>query len=875
MKVLRKNKLLIVLVLAVFAVISAACSVFAFDKKSVNAESLVSSTFEMESGVSAKLSNGGGIRFRVKMDEETKNNIVNDDRISLEFIVAPSLYFENGVAEDKNVTIPVDKTKIYGDGNGYFYANGCITEIKSANRTLEFKAIARIKKDGAVVDKTVENDLARNNLYDVLNSAVLATSGNYENTIAELPAYSEWLGSENFPIKISDNADYAKFIAKSGGQYYRNKHYVVDTAVTDYNESDLRALSGVTVKKLNKVVVTDALGVEAASETFALDLNGKISAESGLVTAITVDGVAKTFATAAYKNNALTLDTETVKPLNGKHDLGATVETETAVGTIISAVSFEIDVLHAAPALELHTDGNYEECNGIYYLNRFAKNLSVSGGTYALPQVLASADGDDIKDSVSVEYSNESMLNINGANITPDIGYCAVTYTAVNPYDSSKVTTKTLHVNIYREVIDWQDGTWSYIEGFKHNAKEQTVKTNTNGFQLMRFNMSASEYYYAEATFKTAGRVGAGIANYAQNETGRALVSVVPTSGNADYKFVDFRADEGKWTLQENDKNGNQIAYRYQITNEDTLTALPKDGDLYVTKMAVLRIGDMFSAFYNDQYVAATDMSHYASQETIPGMFVSGFEGATDYVTGIDYYFGTEAEMKSKFNTLTHNGKDIIRQYFYSDSKNTDNCNFTVNDTTDERGINFDFTANNKLFNGGCVSPYLFFDGDFTFSWEYKATSVTTGSENPRMILELRSIYAYRNEYNGAIQFGAHYNADASLNRILLNAAGLYEGNGECYKWNEPALSASAPDGCRFTISRKICDGYAEITMTATSLNDPSVSVTRTVQIGETADKTTGGHLAYEDWNDPVVVMWHNTNVAGEYSNITWSGSAN
>ena len=168
------------------------------------------------------------------------------------------------------------------------------------------------------------------------------------------------------------------------------------------------------------------------------------------------------------------------------------------------------------------------------------------------------------------------------------------------------------------------------------------------------------------------------------------------------------------------------------------------------------------------------------------------------------------------------------------------------------------------------VSPYVWFSGDFTFSWDYKATSASGGE--PRMIVEMRSFIGYDHDSCGGIQFGAQYNSDGALNRYLLNAAKLAEGS----KWNEPGAGTDATAGSRFTISRKIYDDYAEITLTATSLTDPTKTFTRTIKLGSTADKSTDGTTAFEGWNRTVVLQWHNTGVAGEYSNISWtSGSAN
>ena len=51
------------------------------------------SVFEMEAGASLKISEDGGVRFRVKMDEAQKNYITENDSVSLNFLVAPHEFF--------------------------------------------------------------------------------------------------------------------------------------------------------------------------------------------------------------------------------------------------------------------------------------------------------------------------------------------------------------------------------------------------------------------------------------------------------------------------------------------------------------------------------------------------------------------------------------------------------------------------------------------------------------------------------------------------------------------------------------------------------------------------------------------------------------
>ena len=284
MKTLKKNKFLLAILFAVFAAATAAICLGSPRNKSARAESLVQETFVMEDGVSAKLSLGGGVRFRVKMDSATKDNILNDSEAELQIIVAPESYFVSNVAETNGVKITVDKQKIYkGENDDFYYANGCITDIKVDNRTLNLKAIAKIVKGTEEVGKTVVNDLAVGNMRDVLVSAVLDASGDYEKTIAIMPAYS-WFGTEDYPITITSLDDYNALVKKinGGATEFDGKFATYSEAFKDMEgatalESGKTAPKGIysvilesnggSVEPLNKYVEGTAVTLPAPTKT--------------------------------------------------------------------------------------------------------------------------------------------------------------------------------------------------------------------------------------------------------------------------------------------------------------------------------------------------------------------------------------------------------------------------------------------------------------------------------------------------------------------------------------------------------------------------------------------------------------------------------
>ena len=244
MKTLKKNRFLLVSILTVFAAVSAILGLSSFGKKSALAEDTASETFVMEDGVSAKLSNGGGIRFRVKMDETTGLSVKNGES-ALKIVVAPYYYFDKGVdyAIANGQKIDVEKAKVYQEGGAY-YANGCITDIKEANRKLNLQAVAVISSGETVTKQTAVNVNAKGNMYDVLTSAVLDASGSYEKTIFKIAAYSAWFGTESYPITVLNDTEYTALVAKLAGEDgFKDKYYRIIKTVSGYNADDFSGIS--------------------------------------------------------------------------------------------------------------------------------------------------------------------------------------------------------------------------------------------------------------------------------------------------------------------------------------------------------------------------------------------------------------------------------------------------------------------------------------------------------------------------------------------------------------------------------------------------------------------------------------------------------
>ena len=223
---------------AVFAVVAVCFIVTATGKTSVKADE-PDYTFEMVNGASVRFADDdSGIRFRVKMGEDMYNEIVtNDDgdHVTLKFIITSKANFD---AADGNYYDIVNKrvadvleSKIYRE-NDYYYANGCLTQIRTNNRNVSLVAIAVKLVDGVVDDYAdISGVGATGRMYDVLNQALLATSKDYIPNIISTTAFSSWYGSADYPVYINTSADYEKLANKfetKSAQLERLKYNIVD-----------------------------------------------------------------------------------------------------------------------------------------------------------------------------------------------------------------------------------------------------------------------------------------------------------------------------------------------------------------------------------------------------------------------------------------------------------------------------------------------------------------------------------------------------------------------------------------------------------------------------------------------------------------------
>lgn len=530
--------------------------------------------------------------------------------------------------------------------------------------------------------------------------------------------------------------------------------------------------------------------------------------------------------------------------------------------------SFEVVIDRVAPTIE------FEDISGFVVTDEGGEMGTVEGTALVLPEMTATTlEGDEVTVSVSAPEGTE--YDIATRKFRAPKGTYELTVTAVDKVDATKVVTKKITIGVFRNMFAWQDKTWQVIDELVPDNEQKVINT-TGGVQLASFNIDPTDYYYAEVTFNKPVQ-WFGMAHFVTRDMDvngetvnkedhkRFLVSAIPHWAEYDFQNIDFDTNLS-WT---DDKGTNYSGWQLCGKEWDDIKAganyffhsyrlreyrlLNSNEDATIHKVAILRLGDYFVTFWNDQYVNMVTLQHYANNPSRPGLFISG--GKPESVSNITYFAGQEA-VENKYNELTANGSKIVSGYvpdsWAAGSKNVDNNHFTVGETTAEKGINFNYTAKDITDgNSSMVSTYQLFDGDFTFSWEYKMNEIKADAAEPRMYLEVRS-YKYDNERT---VFGAQYGG--SQPRWLFNTPNVADPN----KWCEYEHNFDTSHKLKFTITRHLTETASVYTMKTVDLDDPTKVHERTIEVTAAMDAR---------WDKAVIMHWKNGGTAGEYSNIMW-----
>ena len=225
------NKIRIVLV-AFFAAIMcfASTSLFATIAKAEGESSCPETgIFAIEDKISLKLNDKGGMRWTLKMDKAHYNYIINNKTVEVGFIIAPKVLMDKADGDyygmSQKIVVGIDEGKIYSlmENDGYYYANGCVVNMLEENRKYDYTAAAYIKNGEKIEKQAAVNENSVKSFYNVSNAAILYSGEDYSEKMLGLTAY-DWLGTEEFPIKVDAADQYNSLVEKiNAGRNFSDK----------------------------------------------------------------------------------------------------------------------------------------------------------------------------------------------------------------------------------------------------------------------------------------------------------------------------------------------------------------------------------------------------------------------------------------------------------------------------------------------------------------------------------------------------------------------------------------------------------------------------------------------------------------------------
>ena len=630
-----------------------------------------------------------------------------------------------------------------------------------------------------------------------------------------------------------------------------------ETVVTSSNTSAV-SVSGMTLHAVAPGTAAITVSVGEVSDTVSVTVSPTVESISiDNKDALTVEwilGAAVRTVEVTYSPSSVTQ--EDVPPVVTSSDEevieadGLTLRA-VGVGTAMITVSAggkqdSVAITTSVTAPVLTVDG-FEDDSDVFQM--------VTNETTELPAISALAcDGIDLSDYVEITVSDTDRMTVSrlGRLSVSEKGTYEITFTVADPRDNSKTASQTIDVEVYRKVFGLS---LAFTEENEFAAdEEQTARLTSDLTVYAEYNVTPSKLYYAEAIYRFDGAMPnesnkVGMGHFVQGDPSRYIHSSITrhTVGNQQYKLLDYQTND---TLWEGDANAdyydlNLSLYSHILPTDRGI----EDNDQRYVKYATARIGDYFYFFINDQYVNSVSFEYYRDKDTVPGLVARNGPGALDNITvnisGMMIWQGQEAQ--AKVDELLAQDEGGFITTFGNAWANLPIAGFDAavarQPETAGRGIAFNYVVSDKTYNDSCPSPQIYFEGDFTFSWEYKHTNAAENpSESPRMLLDVMT-------WRFAM-------ANVSLGASFTDGGNSYQFTGG--GTTEEHSFTDDSEGSRYTLTRVLKDDHAEYTLTVINLATGE-KYTRTVNLSDFR------------WDEPVLLVWRNVYLAGEYSNITWS----
>ena len=224
------RKRLTIILLAVFAsLLTVAVTGFTTTAKAADIN-IDGETFEIADKVSLKLNEDGGMRWILKVSDNVYNYVKDTEGVEMGFVIAPKVLMDRangdyyGMAQ--RILIPIDIAKGYqdtGTTDTDWYFNGCVVKMNDVNRKYDYTAAAYIKSGDTILKQTTINTNSVNNFYNVANKSILYSVEDYSEKMLGLESYN-WLGTEEFPIKVDAADQYNSLVEKiNAGRDFSDK----------------------------------------------------------------------------------------------------------------------------------------------------------------------------------------------------------------------------------------------------------------------------------------------------------------------------------------------------------------------------------------------------------------------------------------------------------------------------------------------------------------------------------------------------------------------------------------------------------------------------------------------------------------------------
>ncbi len=224
------RKRLTIILLAVFAsLLTVAVTGFTTKAKAADIN-LDGETFEIADKVSLKLNEDGGMRWILKVSDNLYNYVKDTEGVEMGFVIAPKVLMDRangdyyGMAQ--RILIPIEIAKGYQDTETTdtdWYFNGCVVKMNDVNRKYDYTAAAYIKSGDTILKQTTINTNSVNNFYNVANKSILYSVEDYSEKMLGLESYN-WLGTEEFPIKVDAADQYNSLVEKiNAGRDFSDK----------------------------------------------------------------------------------------------------------------------------------------------------------------------------------------------------------------------------------------------------------------------------------------------------------------------------------------------------------------------------------------------------------------------------------------------------------------------------------------------------------------------------------------------------------------------------------------------------------------------------------------------------------------------------